>query len=61
MKWHVILNGDPLDLKFLTKSFNGPDYLIQEEGNNFTLSSAAFESSNDPTKIGESAGVHRTH
>ena len=57
MKWRVILNGDPLDLKFLTKSFNGPDYLIQEEGNNFTLSSAAFESSNDPTKIGESAQV----
>ena len=61
MKWRVILNGDPLDLKFLTKSFNSPDYLIQEEGNNFTLLSAAFESSNDPTKIGESAQTFIEH
>ena len=61
MKWRVILNGDPLDLKFLTKSFNSPDYLIRQEGNNFTLSSAAFESSNDPTKIGESAQTFIEH
>jgi hypothetical protein len=55
MNWQVILNGDQLDLKFLAESFNGPDYLIRQEEDKFTLSSAAFESLNDPAKITELA------
>lgn len=55
MKWRVILNGDPLELKLLGESFTNPDYLIRHEGGNFTLSSVTFESLNDPTKIGKSA------
>ena len=55
MKWRVIINGDRVDLKLLAESFTKPEYLIRDEGDNYTLSSSEFESINDPGKIGDHA------
>jgi hypothetical protein len=53
MKWRVILNGDPLDLKMLAESFTKAEALIRNEGDNYTLSSSEFESPVAPENLGE--------